>query len=363
MKIISTDNHHFYIYENGVNVFDDLPKGFYSVNYSQMEGFFLESHQPIIVDQKLYGPHEAKVDKIIRSYKRVKTNLGVILSGDKGLGKSLAARLIVYKLANDNYPIIIINKYIQGIANFLHSLPSNIVILFDEFDKLFKNNNDEHEKSANPQEEMLSLFDGIDERHRLFIITANHIRKINEFFINRPGRFQYHLIFQYPSDEDIKIYLNDNLIDKEMISEIPKVQKFARKVPISYDSLNAICFELNSGLLFEEAIQDLNILNLDEEEYNIILTMSDGSIFKTKYTFNTFSDIDETLWIESIKGDVKITFTPSDIIYSNGLYLDPSKLIIDYSSYENEEEKEHFKTLKAVSVKFVKIFKNYHFNL
>lgn len=365
MKVISTDQSRFYIFNNGTDTFDYLPCNYYTVNYSKQDGFYLEKHDPFKIKQVLYGPHESKVEKIINSYKRIKTNLGVILSGDKGLGKSLTARLLAKRLYDDGYPIIIINQYIYGIAHFLHSISNDCVILFDEFDKLFKDRDIDDEKSANPQEELLSLFDGIDEYHRLFIITANYIHKINEFFLNRPGRFQYHLIFEYPSDDDIRIYLKDNL--NNMINEIPKIQRFSHKVPLSYDALRAICFELNGGLTFDEAIKDLNIINLSNEKYDISVIMSNGLQLKTDISMNMFSDEEQSCWVSCNDFEIRCSFKPVDIKYDiSGLYCPLDKFTLCYSNFEAYNDNISASDIKKLTIDRVCIkrqnkLSNYHY--
>ena len=47
-------------------------------------------------------------------------------------------------------------------------------------------------------------------------------------------------------------------------SEINKVAAFSRKIKLNYDCLSAIALELNEGEAFEDAIKDLNIINVSE---------------------------------------------------------------------------------------------------
>ena len=89
---------------------------------------------------------------------------------------------------------------------------------------------------------------------KLFIITCNSLDKLNDFLVNRPGRFHYHFRFGYPSVEDVQGYLMDKL-DAAYRGEISKVVLFSQKVALNYDCLRAIAFELNMGLPFEQAIR------------------------------------------------------------------------------------------------------------
>lgn len=50
---------------------------------------FLEARTDLVVKEKVYGVHPEKADKVIAAFAMFERNLGVILSGDKGIGKSL----------------------------------------------------------------------------------------------------------------------------------------------------------------------------------------------------------------------------------------------------------------------------------
>lgn len=125
------------------------------------------------------------------------------------------------------------------------------------------------------------MFDGTAQGKKLFIITCNSLYKLNDYLVNRPGRFHYHFRFDYPSPEEIQAYLTDKL-RPAYIGEIRKVILFSKKVALNYDCLRAIAFELNLGLPFEKAIQDLNIINLHEECYNVTLHFHGGRTMTAK---------------------------------------------------------------------------------
>ena len=89
MKVISTGSK-FNIYPDDLRSYDQLPADYYVVRYSEKEGFFLERYNEFkITDAKVYGIHLEKAGKVLDSFGIFNRNLGVILSGDKGIGKSL----------------------------------------------------------------------------------------------------------------------------------------------------------------------------------------------------------------------------------------------------------------------------------
>ena len=97
MKAIKIGNR-VEIYNDTVRTFDALPPKTYMVRFAKMSGFYLEEYTDIAVNEaKVYGGQPEKACKVIASYQRFDRNLGVILSGDKGMGKSLFARLLAVR--------------------------------------------------------------------------------------------------------------------------------------------------------------------------------------------------------------------------------------------------------------------------
>lgn len=303
MRAVQTGNT-FKVYDDSMQVYHMLPTQAYCVSFEDRSGFYLSKYADIRINEKVYGIHEAKVNKVLNSFEAFTRNLGVILSGDKGIGKSLFAKLLARR-AMDSYdlPLIIVNAYHPGIAEYLNAIDQEVMVLFDEFDKTFMPGN-----GYDPQAEMLTLFDGISQGKKLFVVTCNDLRNLNNYLVNRPGRFHYHFRFEYPKATDIKEYLKDK-IPAEMQVEIPKVIGFAHKVPLNYDCLRAIAFELSLGLKFEDAIADLNILRGDREEFNLLLYFDDGShLRRNSVYFDSFDD-------EETCAEFRDTETGLDVLY------------------------------------------------
>ena len=313
MKAINTGDT-YEIYGDSLRTYDALPPLSYSVEFSKMTGFFLKKHSDIEINEdKIYGVHINKVEKVLSSFNVFERNLGVILSGDKGIGKSLFAKLLSVKAIENNLPVIIVDKYIPGVASFIDSIDQKVMILFDEFDKTFSDCGDEH-----PQTEMLTLFDGLSHGKKLFVITCNEIRVLNKYLINRPGRFHYHFRFEYPSVEEIKEYLEDKL-EPQYYKEIKSVISFSRKVNLNYDCLRAIAFELSGGGEFKEIIKDLNIVNFAPESYALKLYYNNGMVAHLDSAqIDLFDDSERFVgWLYNDDGEyvVRISFNVSDCIF------------------------------------------------
>ena len=113
----------YQIYGDALKTYDKLPVGTYEVNFSKFTGFYLSAHNDLVVtEDKIYGSSPAKVEKVLRSFQAVDRNFGVILSGKKGIGKSLFARQLAIRAKDYGLPLIIVDCYIPGIANFISSI-------------------------------------------------------------------------------------------------------------------------------------------------------------------------------------------------------------------------------------------------
>lgn len=280
------------IFNNAITTYDQLPPKTYRVDYDPETRIFslLEAHDFEIPETKIYGQHLDKVKKVLNSMDKMNRNLGVILSGDKGIGKSLFSKCLGLKARKKGIPVILVNEYHEGIANFLEEIEQTVMILFDEYDKTFD------EKKHNCQAEMLSLFDGVSAGKKLFVITCNEIQSLSQYLINRPGRFHYHFRFLYPTADEIRDYMEDKL-NKQYYDEIENVIAFSVRMNLNYDCLRSIAFELNNGLKFQEAINDLNIIRISQYknikiivEFENQATLS-GKIKEWQLYDNTITDM------------------------------------------------------------------------
>ena len=316
MKAISIGTR-YEIYNDTLKAYDALPPKTYTVRFAQMSGFYLEERTDLKVSEKVYGVHLEKSDKVLRSFAMFQRNMGVILSGDKGIGKSFFARCLCEQAVAAGYPVIIIDQFIPGISNYIESIDQEAVFLFDEFDKTFGEIR-AGDNEANPQSRLLSLFDGTSQGKKLFIITCNSLHRLSDFLVNRPVRFHYHFRFNYPTPEENSAYLTDKL-GNQYQAEIDKVILFSKKVALNYDCLRAISFELGLGEPFEQVIQDLNIINVRAEDYDITLHCKGGIVMSAKNCSLDLFNRNEPAYVylrDSMgKSGVQAIFHPADCAF------------------------------------------------
>jgi hypothetical protein len=341
MQIISSGNT-FEIFDDTLKTYDKFPAQSYVVRFSKFKGFYLEKYVDMEINEdKIYGVHNEKVNKVINSFNNFNRSLGVILSGDKGIGKSLFAKLLANKAIENNIPLIVVDTFIPGIASYLESIDQEVMVLFDEFDKTFADVKAE-DGQASPQTNLLTLFDGISGGKKLFVITCNDMNKLSDYIINRPGRFHYHFRFEYPNMQEVREYLTDKL-DKKYYGEIDSVVAFSRRINLNYDCLRAIAFELNNGLSFKDAIADLNIINYNNyTRYNLTLHYKNGlNAFVKNYGMSLYDEDDVDLWFEDSNGYdfVRVEFDTNDAVFdvNRGLYvIHPENIKVKYDTDEDE---------------------------
>jgi hypothetical protein len=345
MKIVKTDGVSR-IFSDDLIVTNEIPLGTYKVCFSSMTGFYLEDADDFKITEQPYGKHPLKIPKVLQLFKTLDRSAGIILSGKKGMGKSMFARLLSVAFAEEmEMPTIIIADAFPGIVNFLDSIKQEVMLLFDEYEKVFDsgeghrtdNNNRVPQES---QEQMLSLFDGLSQIKRMYVITVNEIRKVNQYMLNRPGRFHYHFQFNYPSVEEVEMYLNDKLLP-ERYDQIPLVKRFSNRFELNYDSLRAIAFELNSGYNFLETMEDLNISSTENEPviYNVVVHHSNGLMVKTDININLMSAMISMRYDTDTYDSVYLTFSPLEIeIHSKESFTATSEQVDFKVTYDDENQ-------------------------
>ena len=274
MNVINAGSR-YQIYGEDVKTYQKLPVGTYLVNFHPMQGFSLSIRNDLAVtEDKIYGSSMTKVNKVMRSYDAVDRNFGVLLSGQKGIGKSLFVRLLAEEAIKKDMPVITLTCAAPGIANFISSIEQECVVIFDEFEKTFTITEDENQQDA-----LLSLFDGMDGGHKLFIVTCNDLTHMSQYMLNRPGRFHYHFTMMPPTSDEVEEYMKDKLLP-EYQHNIHDIVNLANDVDMPYDYLRAIAFELNQGYSLKEAMSDLNITRTDDTRFEVTVILSNGLRFE-----------------------------------------------------------------------------------
>ena len=329
MKFLQSGENVFLQEADGIEL-DTLPANVYNiVAMPMMKGLYLHiNNMNLNTPERVYGSNFRLIPRIFDKFKNSSKSLGVLLEGEKGMGKSLYMKLLIKKALEEGYPVINVTFVCDDVIAFINKIKQDCLITIDEFDKTrgCENNDNQDNKG------ILSLLDGTASvGKKLFIATSNEIQQ--GLYSNRPGRFYYKLNFGLPSNDDIISYMKDN-IKEEYAKDIKKYANFARMSNLNYDCLEALCSELNCGVPLEEVITYLNIsgnIGLNGF-YNFQLEYEDGTTDNSTrateiYTSvnNTYTIFSRTVPFENYKR-LQIEFDTERLnIDDNGtLYLDGS---------------------------------------
>jgi broad-specificity NMP kinase len=246
-----------YTLGEGVETLDELQAGNYLLKHNMKTGYYLVEKPEFILPKKLYGDHSI-TSRWMKSYQvNSEKNLGIILSGIKGAGKTITCQKFCME---SKMPVIIINEMFFG-TDFVDFLTSfeNVIIFIDEFEKVYA----KQEFAV----DLLSLMDGNFQTKFIFLLTVNTM-DINYYLINRLNRVKYRKHYDSLDSNIIDEVANDMLVNKE---HIPSIHKFFKKVGMcTFDLLINIIKEMNA--FNENAIECGKYLNLQAETrtYNVM---------------------------------------------------------------------------------------------
>lgn len=244
--------------EESLDINQTLPVGNYTVKQNPMNGsLFLEMVDSFTPLKKLYGDTTKNCDRILRTFNDRPASTGVMLTGEKGSGKSLLAKTISIEGAKQGIPTIIINEpFVGDVFNkFMQDIEQPCIILFDEFEKVYDSDHQEH---------ALTLLDGVFPSKKLFVLTCNDKWRVNEHMRNRPGRIYYMLDFTGLDTQFIIEYCQENLNAKEHIEKICEIAALFEQ--FNFDMLKALVEEMNR---YDETPQEaIKMLNTKPEFNN-----------------------------------------------------------------------------------------------
>lgn len=262
MSIINFGTNYMILGEDA-KVIDKLPIATYRVNFSMDSGYSLnkvESDFTIKNTQKVFGNREPKVEMIEKAFLSSDSSIGVLLTGEKGIGKTLFARMVSTNMARQGIPTVIVDGNsigkVSSLSRYLDTLPSNIMIMFDEYEKVF---------DKDMQSDMLGLFDGMSNSKRLYVITANDKYKLSNYIKGRPGRFLFDIQFNFLSEQEVEEYVTYFIPDITK-NELGFARNLATIYSINYDILNALVRMHKIGYKFADSIESLNLGLSDDYE-------------------------------------------------------------------------------------------------
>jgi hypothetical protein len=267
--------------EAALDLHETLPAGNYIIKEDQFGNLYLEETDRFKPLSKYYGDCLKHADRIHRTFGDRPNSTGVMLTGEKGSGKTLLAKeLSIYGYAQ-GIPTIVINNDWSGdkFNKFMADIDQPCIVLFDEFEKVY-----DHRK----QEAILTLLDGVFPSKKLFVLTCNDKWRIDQHMRNRPGRIFYMIDFKGLTTEFIVEYCNDNLDDKSHIEQITKIATLFTE--FNFDMLKAMVEDMNRyGETPQQVMQLLNAKpeydNREESKFKVELYAENGALVDPKFLY------------------------------------------------------------------------------
>lgn len=281
----------------------------YTLQIDDKGNLFLKKMvQSFEFDFKIYGMETAFIKRVLKTYQHTKGNLGVLLNGIKGQGKTITAELLSNQLKQ---PVIIIGANYMGINTFLCSIPQHLTIFVDEYEKVFKGKISEDDYDYNSDEgrsgdnTLLSIMDGVykTDFRRVFLLTTNRTW-VNENMINRPGRIRY-----------LKQFKDLNLDQiNEIIDDCLKRKKYKDDILTFLKPLEIITVDIVKSIVIE--------VNIHDEEPTICCKDFNLQFKKGEYMALKIIGKQEVLYIERIpQKDLTNLFNPRIPWKGKNLYI------------------------------------------
>jgi hypothetical protein len=311
------------------DTFDKVPVGVYTLDYDPRNNeYYLTRQSDFILPSKIYGTNTDIINRWKKSYEvNSDKNMGIILSGIKGGGKTITAQKFCIEM---NKPVILINTPYEG-SDFISFLVNpkigECIIFIDEFEKIY---NHDHYSSR----DLLALMDGTYQTKLIFLLTVNTYN-LGDYFVNRLNRIKYRQDFNDLNTDTMTEVINDMLINKDHTESIHEFFKMINMC--TFDLLVNLIKEMN--LFNEDALTVGKYLNLrsepkkymvyeesggkDYECRDIIMTPSDKELIISREDTNYLPD--------SMEDDYYLTVKLSD---AEIIKLDNASFILKHHDFK-----------------------------
>lgn len=229
-----------------------LPTKVYALKASMEIGLFLEEIEEFSIPDRLFGTVGETSERVIQTFNERPGVTGILLTGEKGSGKTLLGKKVAMDLMKtQDMPVIVVNIPVSGddFGIFLQKLGRPVTLFFDEFEKIYG-----REEFQNG---MLTILDGVYPVKMMAILTANDSKKMIGPLIDRPGRIYYKIDYRGLEYQFIMEYAQEKLKNKEHLKELGRLALMAN---LNFDQLQALIEEMNRyDEPVKEAVQLLNI--------------------------------------------------------------------------------------------------------
>ena len=269
---------------------ENLSNGVYRLEMDPYERLYLTRvFDAFTFDYKVYGLETAFVERVVKTYAHTKGNLGILLNGVRGTGKTVSSKIIANSL---NQPVIIVDTAFGGTVDFLSAIPQNVTVFLDEYEKTFKESSD-----------MLTIMDGVlnSDYRRVFLLTTNDLF-VERNLLQRPSRIRYMKMFEDLSPKIVEEIIDDYLLHPQFKQDMLKFVSCLELITV--DIVKAVIQETN---IHEESPYEFaDLFNVKKNTGKIDLYMLDEKGKRTPFLKNVngyprpkfTKDMADDSWVE-----------------------------------------------------------------
>lgn len=208
-------------------------------------------------------------------------------------------------------PVILIPSGFSGAEDYINSIPQNIVVFIDEYEKIYRESHD-----------FLTIMDGALNSiyRRVFLMTTNNLY-IDSNLIDRPSRVRYLKTF-------------DNLstsIVAEIVDDVLKYPQFREDCILYISTLEIITVDIVKAIV--------NEVNIQEESPMVFKSVFNASVKKGKYKVFIEENNEMVPVIRNCKISPRLNFgdrTTESNFYINDNYVGHILEVIDFNTIKVE---------------------------
>lgn len=293
---------------------------------------------------RLYDTHAKIVQRTLAVWNAEgNNNVGILLNGEKGSGKTVAVQMICNELVKQGVPVLVVKDPIP-LDTVLSQVRQDLVVVFDEFEKT-------HAKPEQ-QQSLLSAIDGMSRSSfkRMFLFTTN-TATLDPNFIDRPSRVRYLFSFGRLAEDIVDSIVKAEL-DPDLAHFEPDILTYLsnRKV-LTIDTVRTTVREVN---LFREAPSDFeNIFNISALEapyFKVEVIDESGEVVKTLFRYFSPRGSYGNLLRNYISPSGRKNFGGSDIHFSvDGEYSQGGLYLLRYNPLSPDSNNEFVANIRIPS--------------
>lgn len=235
---------------------EKIPPSVYQFRVTKDGLDMMRDRKSFTLPARIYGKHHMRRKMIMEEFELTSGSLGVILQGMKGGGKSLLGEALCNECLKLEMPVLLVNEPITAqVLKSVIELIGSCAVYFDEFGKIY---------DKDDRAKMLTLFSDTDLKNVMFIVTANEDKELNEFMIDRPGRFMFKIDYGH-IDQDV---VKEVCTSLDVIPELTDyLLAYNGHHDISMDILMYLARQAQRCPTVKEYIERIELLNVPKPVY------------------------------------------------------------------------------------------------